>query len=221
MQTFDGDSYYLFMLNMKQIGGYKGPAGFSVRELNSSEVAEYCNGMSSGLFYDRVENTSISLPPIVDKSNFTEAFFLRSFTSGCYYLNTKSGKWESEGLEIMPDTTPTMAHCVTTHLTDFAGGLVVLPPKIDFNYIWANADFAKNPTIYSTILIISAFMIVFAIFGYWLDKRDAAKYKIIPLYDNSPDQSYFYEVIVFTGQRKDAPTDSNVNLIFCFNHQTF
>jgi hypothetical protein len=40
-------------------------------------------------------------------------------------------------------------------LTTFAGGWIVLPAPINWNYVFANLDFAKNKTIYLTIIIIA------------------------------------------------------------------
>jgi len=49
--------------------------------------------------------------------------------------------WSSFGVEILEESNSTHTVCLANHLTDFAGGWVVLPPKIDFAYVWENASF--------------------------------------------------------------------------------
>ena len=200
------------MLNIKQIGGFVGSAGFSVRELSTIELLNNCNGSNPGTFYDLTSNSK-NLPPNNGNGNFTDFFFVRYFTSGCYYFDYSAGKWVSNGLKIMPDSTAAVTHCIVDHLTDFAGGLVVLPTQIDFTFDWANANFYLNPTIYITVISMTMCLIFSAIIAFWFDMRDKKKYNITPLTDNLSDDSYFYEVIVFTGNRKGAQTDSNVKFI--------
>ena len=43
-----------------------------------------------------------------------------------------------------------------------------------------------------------------------MDKRDLKKLNIIPLKDNSPNDDYFYELIVFTGDLNESGTKSKV-----------
>lgn len=101
-------------------------------------------------------------------------------------------------------------NCRSNHLTEFAGGFLVMPPAIDFNYVFANSSFDKNPTIYLTVIITSCVYIFLAIICLYFDRKDKEKAKIHILDDNSDDNNYFYEVIVCTGSRKNAGTNSNV-----------
>jgi len=68
-----------------------------------------------------------SLPLTENKTNFTTDFKIRTYSSGCYYFDTDSGKWKSDGMEILEDTNLKQTHCFSNHLTSFAGGLVVMP----------------------------------------------------------------------------------------------
>ena len=50
------------------------------------------------------------------------------------------------------------------------------------------------------------------IYACFKDKKDLEKLGVMPLPDNHKSDEYFYQIIVFTGQRKDAGTKSNVRL---------
>ena len=61
---------------------------FGLRELNRTETAIYCTNRSN-----------LSLP-ISDRSqSFTADYGLRTYTSGCYYLDTMNN-WRSDGLRV-------------------------------------------------------------------------------------------------------------------------
>jgi Ca2+/H+ antiporter len=67
--------------------------------------------------------------------------------------------------------------CYSNHLTTFAGGWVVLPAPINWNYVFANLDFAKNKTIYLTIILLAVLYILFMIYARYKDKKDVEKVK--------------------------------------------
>lgn len=87
---------------------------------------------------------------------------------------------------------------------------MVLPPVIDFNFVFANSSFDKNPTIYLTVIITSCGYILLAIICLYFDKKDKEKAKIHLISSNNAEDNYFYEIIVCTGSRKNAGTKSNV-----------
>lgn len=196
-------SQFLFFMNISQVNGRKGFVGYSIRELNQTELNTHC------------PNNTLKEPPILTNNSqlFNYDFSVRVYTSGCYYLDQSSGKWRSDGMEILPDTTIWMAHCQSNHLTQFAGGLVVLPSKINFNHVFANAGFLQNPVIYSTVIAIVALYVLSAVWAYVNDRRDKKRAGLTILQDKYSNNSYFYEVIVFTGSRQNAATDSKVSLI--------
>jgi hypothetical protein len=103
--------------------------------------------------------------------------------------------------------------CFSTHLTTFAGGLVILPSPINWNYVFANADFVQNKTIYLTIICVFIIYIVLMIYARFQDKKDLRKLGVIPLLDNHKSDQYLYQITVFTGQRTDAGTKSEVKLL--------
>ena len=188
---------------MSQFNGFKGLVGFSIRELSVTEKDLYCNGTLS----------LKSFPLIQNQVNFSSNFMIRAYSSGCYYFDVNNGKWFSDGMEIFEDTDVKQTHCISTHLTSFAGGFVILPSAINFQYVFANASFTQNPLIYLTVIILTCVYILFAIWARFKDKRDLKKLNIIPLKDNNPQNDYFYEIIVFTGNESESATQSKVNSI--------
>jgi len=195
------ESFYMFFQNMTQINGYKGFVGYSLRELSSQELVTYCSSSTI--------QSQNKLPVIQTKVNFTNDFMVRSYSSGCYYYDTNAGKWLSNGMDIYEDTNLDIL-CMTTHLTSFAGGLVILPSAINFQYVFANSSPTNNPLIYSTVLLITCIYILFAIWSRYMDMQDEKKMNLVPLKDNNPSDSYFYELIVFTGNRNESGTHSKV-----------
>ena len=112
------------------------------------------------------------------------------------------------------DTNLLQSHCSSTNLTNVAGGLVGYPNNINFQYNYANASFSQNLTIYLTLIIFLILYIFFAVWAIMMDRIDTGKLRIIPLKDNNPDDDYFYEVKVFTGNRPESGTHSKVNFVY-------
>jgi hypothetical protein len=133
---------------------------------------------------------------------------LRVFLSGCYYMVPSTGSYSTYGTEVMPDTSLAYTHCQVTHCTEFAGGFVVLPAQINFENVWANASIDKNPVIYATVFTIIGLYVLLGVACRIFDIRDAKKKGTTMLNENRLDN--LYEVVVFTGHRKGASTDSNV-----------
>jgi len=198
-----GKRVNVFVQNMTEVNGFRGFIGYAIRELSQSEITLYClNGTITSRF--------LKLPLIDKRVNFSSDFMLRSYTSGCYYYDVNTGKWNSDGMDIYEDTNLKQTHCMTTHLTAFAGGLVLVPSTINFQYVFENASPSKNPFIYSSVIIITFVYILFALWARFMDKRDSKKMKIVSLKDNNPNDAYFYEIIVFTGNRSESGTKSKV-----------
>ena len=196
----NNESYYLFFQNMTQVNGFKGFIGYIIKEFNLNDTLQYC-----------LENkTTQNLPLFHNKVNFTSDFMIRSFSSGCYYYDKATGKWSSDGMEIYEDTNLRQTHCSSNHLTSFASGLSILQTTINFQYAFSNGQFAQNPTIYSTVIAFVCLHILFALWSKFMDRRDLNKTGIYLLKDNRPNENYFYEIIVFTGNRSESQTSSKV-----------
>ena len=171
---------------------------FGLRELNSTEMINFCG------------NISPTNPPITDQRfNFTSNYQLRIYTSGCYYLD-QNNQWKSDGLVVGPLTNFDQTQCFSTHLTKFTGGFRVLPAPVNWNYVFANADFMKNKTVYLTVICVSVIYIILVIYSRFKDRKDLEKLGVTPLPDNHQSDQYFYQILVFTGQRKDSGTKSKV-----------
>jgi hypothetical protein len=198
-QTANDD--FRFFKNMSQVNGFKGFVGYSIRELNSNETDFYCIAPNT---------KQNSFPLIQTQVNFTSDFLVRAYTSGCYYYDVNAGKWQSDGMEIYEDSDLTKTHCSSNHLTSFAGGLVVLPQTINFQHVFANGSFTKNPFIYVTVIVVTCIYILFALWAKYMDMRDRKRANIVLLKDNHPLDDYFYELIVFTGNRSESGTRSKV-----------
>jgi hypothetical protein len=125
---------------------------FGLRELNSTEIIDVCS------------NISIVSPPITDdRFNFTSDYELRIYTSGCYYLDANNN-WQADGLVVGPLTTPYVTQCYATHLTTFASGFTLFSAPINWNYVFSNADFVKNKTVYLTVIFVSMVYIILIVF---------------------------------------------------------
>ncbi|CAF0823152.1 unnamed protein product [Adineta steineri] len=189
------ESIYTYFIDNQKTFGHQSII-FGLRELNSTEVEDFCG------------NSSIINPPITDeKFNFTSNYELRIYTSGCYYLD-ENNQWNSDGLIVGPLTNHYETQCFSTHLTTFASGFRILPESVNWNYVFANADFMRNKTIYSTIICVCVIYIILLLFSRYKDKKDIEKLGVTPLPDNHKSDKYFYQIIVFTGQRKHAGTKS-------------
>ena len=78
--------YFLFFLNVSQTNN-KGFVGYGVRELTLNETNSYCSNQN----LKTVQIVSLIKSQVI----FTSDFMVRSFTSGCYYYSTITGKWSS------------------------------------------------------------------------------------------------------------------------------
>ncbi|CAF4201484.1 unnamed protein product, partial [Adineta steineri] len=196
------DDIYRYFIDNQQTPGHQSLI-FGIRELNSTEINTYCLNNSS-------INTSL---PITDEPfRFTSNYELRIYTSGCYYLD-ENNNWKSDGLIVGSLTNLYETECLSTHLTTFADGFIVLPAPINWSYVFANADFMKNKTVYLTVIFTSIIYIILMIYARFKDKKDFEKLGVIPLADNNKSDHYYYQILVFTGQRTNAGTDSKVYFV--------
>ncbi|XP_064099124.1 location of vulva defective 1-like [Macrobrachium nipponense] len=149
-------------------------------------------------------------------TNVTCDYTMRVFTAGCFYFNTKEKSWMSNGLEVVyADSQRTT--CEATHLTSFGSGFIVAPNTIDFNYVFANMGFDDNLTIYITLIISITIFILMMVWARLKDRKDVMKLGAAPLPDNKVEDKYLYEMLVFTGNKKEAQTDSTVQFILSGN----
>jgi len=190
---------------MTQINGFMGFVGYGIRELSQNENDLYCPNKT--------------FPSIQSEVNFTSDFMIRSYSSGCYYFDTDTGKWSSNGMDIYQDTNLEKTHCMSNHLTSFAGGLVILPSDIDFQYSFTNPVLIKSVLVFIFIILITCIYILFAIWSRYMDIQDEKKMNLVLLKDNeTANDSYFYEIIVFTGTKRVSGTQSKVKKNYFYSY---
>jgi hypothetical protein len=84
--TSDGPLYSYFLDNTKTVNHQY--ALFGIRELSSTEFSTYCL------------NNTASTVPITDATvNFTSNYYIRAYTSACYYLDQNS-YWQTNQLVV-------------------------------------------------------------------------------------------------------------------------
>ena len=113
-------------------------------------------------------------------------------------------------MDIYEDTNLEQTHCLSNHLTSFAGGLVILPSDINFQYVFTNPELVKSLLVIIFIILITCIYILFAIWSRYMDIQDEKKMNLVLLNDTNPSDSYFYEVIAFTGNKSESGTQSKV-----------
>lgn len=209
LRTEANYSFYLIFLNMSRVNAFKGYVGFSLVEIDSPNL-NCLNKTANSVDWliGFVQNKTSQ-----NETTFTDNFELRTYVSGCYYMNVSSNSWSSYGIEILSDSNVTHTHCQSNHLTTFAGGLIVLPNAINFNYVWAHASFLQNPVIYSTVIALICMYFILGLWSRRMDSKDSKKEGVTLLGDlgDKSANKYIYEIIVFTGARLNAGTSSKVS----------
>ena len=203
---------------MAQVNAYRGMAGIAIKEI-SCDADIKLNKNNTDYFYDLFYGNE-NLTSNNENSSFASNFYLRIYSSGCYYLDEATNKWSSYGVEILEDSNLTHTHCLTNHLTSFAAGFTGLPTNtINFDYVFSNSSFEKNPVIYATVIAMCLLYVLLGIWAVYMDnKRDRERVGITLVnnhnqLDSDLENKYIYEIIVFTGNRKDSQTNSKVSLI--------
>ncbi|KAK4329266.1 hypothetical protein Pmani_000378 [Petrolisthes manimaculis] len=119
-------------------------------------------------------------------TGFNESYSFSSFVSSCLFFNKETLSWSSEGCRVVGANT-TITTCACNHLTSFGSGFFVAPNAIDFSYVFANAGFLDNLTIYLTLIISLALYFIGLVYARIKDRRDVEK-----VGDNEPSDQYLY-----------------------------
>jgi hypothetical protein len=202
LDTTNNSSYHFFYENKN---GFKGLVAYSIRELSKIELNLYCNKNNNNN-----NGSTIEFPKLDSPVNFTNDFMIRSFTSGCYYYDTNKGKWYSDGMSISKDTNLEQTHCSSSHFTLFAGGLVYSPSTINIEYLFVKTVLTRSFLAFYIIVLITCAYILFVIWSHYMDIQDEKKMNLVQLKENNHGDSYFYEIIVFTGTESESGTQSKV-----------
>ena len=81
---------------------------------------------------------------------------------------------------------------------------------IDFEFVFANASFTDNLTIYMTIIVCLILYLILTLWSLWQDRKDRQKLRSLPLPDNDVKNRYLYEILTFTGHWDGSSCDSGV-----------
>ncbi|XP_067670971.1 polycystin-1-like protein 2 [Haliotis asinina] len=163
-----------FFMDNNKIDNYIGPVWFGFRPLpkgfDSSKV-ESCADL------DKVDVSS--------DNNYTRMNVgIYTFTSGCYFFDHDLRDWASQGCTVGEGTNYTHTDCYCNHLTTFGSGWTVAPHTIDWNFVFSNADFFKNPTIYVTEIAIAIFYMLAIVWARRKDRKDVEAVFIVLSGDN-------------------------------------
>jgi hypothetical protein len=206
-----GDTYYAYFVAGSYNTNNLTKAYYGIRDLSLNETIMYCENTT---FKVNLTSAPLLVSTQTQTQNSSEvatlSYDLRVFVTCCKYFDSETTEWYWDGVNVLSDSNLTHIHCETNHFTDFAGGFIVLPPKMDFGYIFSHADFAQNLTIYLTIIIVSSLYMILFVWCTYADRKDKSKTNVYLMEDNNANDLYFYELIVITGTRKGAGTESNV-----------
>ncbi|ESN99579.1 hypothetical protein HELRODRAFT_125123, partial [Helobdella robusta] len=111
------------------------------------------------------------------------------------------------------DTTALKTQCMCNHLTSFGGNFFVAPNTINFATVFTLDNFLGSLPVFSTIIVIFIIYILILVWARHMDKADVARWGSIPLEDNLPTETYYYQMTVYTGMRKNAGTASKPSFI--------
>ncbi len=96
-----GFSYYLYFSDPGDNFNLATSLSYGLRELDANEYQKYC-----------VNSATATQPPVsINTTSFTADYEVRAFSSGCYYLDSATGNWLSDGLVIQSDTVLEATHC--------------------------------------------------------------------------------------------------------------
>ncbi|KAK4308077.1 hypothetical protein Pmani_020206 [Petrolisthes manimaculis] len=202
---------------------YHPDTGFYELFLDSETIGEATGTYSIGIgHYNMTEAVQEEHPCFEDPppgtfiysfaTGFNESYSFSSFVSSCLFFNKETLSWSSEGCRVVGANT-TITTCACNHLTSFGSGFFVAPNAIDFSYVFANAGFLDNLTIYLTLIISLALYFIGLVYARIKDRRDVEKVGVIPLADNEPSDQYLYVLIVHTGHIPNAGTKSKVQFL--------
>ena len=90
--------------------------------------------------------------------------------SGCYYFNSSSEEWDGRGVSVLfKDNVRIWTQCQTNHLTSYGTGFFKTVNAIDFEFIFADFDYADHVTIFIVLLVT---IILFLITLIWSQIHD-------------------------------------------------
>ncbi|XP_064091678.1 uncharacterized protein LOC135205258 [Macrobrachium nipponense] len=196
--------FYELFLDSDVIGNETGmySVGFGRYNYTVPEILEH------PCFEDPPNNTLL----VSFDTQFDTNYSLSTFVSSCLFFDNELLTWSSDGCKVI-GANATVTICSCNHLTSFGSGFFVTPNTIDFAYVFANAGFADNLTIYLVLIISLALYFIGLVYARIMDKKDVEKVGATPLPDNDPEDRYLYDVMVHTGHFPGSGTKSKVQFL--------
>ena len=146
------------------------------------------------------------------KSFLTDHYTTRIYASGCYFFNKTTDMWEASGISVV-NSSKIVTSCHTNHLSQYGSGFIQEVNTIDFEFVFAEASFEDNMTIYMCLIITFAVYFLCMIYAVIKDNRDVKRLAVPFLRDNHPEDMYMYEVIVETGPLAQHATTSQIYFV--------
>ncbi|XP_076441454.1 uncharacterized protein LOC143280592 [Babylonia areolata] len=194
---------YVSMDN-EEVGGHVGDVYVGVRQLNNA--SDLLNVTAWDCAHLPVWPTG--------SQGANGSYRFQVFLSACYSISEGEEDWTTRGCRVHEDTNERATVCECTRLADtFAGGWTFGPNAIDWNSVFSNADFHRNPTLYATQIIVCLLYVAAFVWARRKDRGDVERIGLAPLVDNDPSDRYYYEIYVQTSIRANAGTDSKVFFI--------
>ncbi|XP_013422214.1 uncharacterized protein LOC106182109 [Lingula anatina] len=147
-----------------------------------------------------------------DNSTVSAGYTMSLYSMACLYMDTERDDYSDEGCTVGPKTTVDAAQCFCDHLTSFGSSFYVPMNTIRP----ADSGFLKldeNPIVFSFGVVVLCLYFVLLIWARKADTKDIEKVGVTPLPDNDARDKQGYEIMVWTGSRKDAGTTAHVSII--------
>ena len=206
----DASVKYRWFVSAEWVDNRQGAVYVGVGQFNSSSP-KYNDTMVI-VNQEKGDFSSLKSKEVLRNMFTITSFKLLAYTASCSFYDEKLSKWSNEGVRVAEADRHSIS-CRSTHATSFASGLFVRPNTIDFEYVFANASFTDNLTIYMTLIVLLVMYLLLLIWARWQDRKDVEKLGAFPLPDNKTTDKYLYEIMVFTGHKADAATDSKVSFV--------
>ncbi|VDL64771.1 unnamed protein product [Nippostrongylus brasiliensis] len=135
-------------------------------------------------------------------------FFARVLTKGCYYFHEQIGRFGNMNDTATQYFDDTIVECTTTHLTTFSVGLLNPAVDTEFTYKYISDYRKQNAYAAMIVFLLAVNMGVIIIFSIHYQILEVDKGSMYAIVDNISADLYHYAVVVETGYRMAAGTDS-------------
>ncbi|XP_063403119.1 uncharacterized protein LOC134687076 isoform X2 [Mytilus trossulus] len=130
----------------------------------------------------------------------------------CRYWNNTIGKWVPDGCRVSPVSSSETLECEGDHLTDFAGGVFVLPNIVDpFQDALLFLTFFDNPVVVTVVILVWLIYFLGLYRARQADRKDSNFDGIVTPFPSDPSDPFKYLMCIVTGWRYDARTTANVS----------